>query len=579
MNADRICKGLSKIGYTPSSAICDIIDNAVQAKAMQIHVKITREKNVSEARINNVREYLVIDNGAGMKADQMINALALGSSADDYDSHSLSKFGLGLKSASFSQGEVLEVISSPGDGTPFLKYIVSLQMIHDMGQYGAENVDLSPQDIELIANHLPEKRGTIVRVGQVRKLNHPSIKSTLEELRMKVGAIYYYMMRDDGLQISIDGELCEPFDVLFIDEANQNGNLIESEWDGMKVCWIEKPYEVTADSDNNIKMTVEVTQLPHPPTFELNKIATQQQIRDKYLIGAGNYGFYIYRNHRLLGWAERFQGLPETIIPQDQDYYAFRGRIIIDDSADEIFNIDVKKSQIMLSNEARKTLADLASEYRRKSRKAWQRMSAEIRRRTNEEGLARANTIAAQFEEIDELPGMLDSEEAFAEAAQREQEILQEQTERIKELFTQETSVDTLVGDDKILEPTTEQAEKVVTGGQAMPNDKIFLVTSTEDNALWEPYYDPDKKTCVRINRLHRFARVIYEENRNNGAMIILFGLMLQQLAAAETFVQKHTTKYKRDDIESILQEYRRVCTEGLARLCREAGDSLPNDG
>jgi hypothetical protein len=578
MNAARICDGLSKIGYTPASAICDIIDNSVRAQAQHICIEIVRELAVSDARINNVREYLIIDNGAGMNRNQIINALALGSNAD-YEQHSLSKFGLGLKSASFSQGEILEIISSRGAGEPFLKYVVSLPTIRERGEYGAEETALSNIDQELIARHLPDAHGTIVRIGTVRKINHPSIKSTLQELRMKAGAIYYYMMRDGNLRITVDGEECVPFDVLFTGEADINGNLDENTWNGRTTCWIERPNQIVVDADLNIKATVEVTQLPHPPTFDRDGPGKQKQIRDRYNIGAKQYGYYVYRNQRLLGWAESFDG----IVPQNNDYYAFRGRISIDDTGDEVFNIDVKKSQIHLSEEAYKALDDWSDEYRKKSRKAWQRAGAELRRLVNEEGLVRANTIAAQVDEIEELPGTPDTEEAFQEAQRRTQEIIEEQTERIKGLaasIEDETSEHS--GPDggaaTSTEPTSEFLHKVATEGQATPNDKIFLVNNTSDNALWEPYYETGKGTCVRINRLHRFARVLYEDNRNNGAMHILLGLLLHQFAIAETFVQRKYTKHKREDIEDILQEYRRVSTEMLAQLCREAGDSLPSD-
>ena len=36
MNAGRVLFGISRIGYTPASAICDIIDNSVSAKAENI---------------------------------------------------------------------------------------------------------------------------------------------------------------------------------------------------------------------------------------------------------------------------------------------------------------------------------------------------------------------------------------------------------------------------------------------------------------------------------------------------------------------------------------------------------------
>src|SRR5205823_1920292 len=77
MNPSRICDGHSKIGYTPPAAMTDIIDNAVSAKAKRVTVKIRREKHLSDTRKDNVREYLIIDDGGGMDQEQLLNALAL----------------------------------------------------------------------------------------------------------------------------------------------------------------------------------------------------------------------------------------------------------------------------------------------------------------------------------------------------------------------------------------------------------------------------------------------------------------------------------------------------------------------
>ena len=35
MNAARVCFGISRIGYTPASAICDIVDNSVSAHGLE----------------------------------------------------------------------------------------------------------------------------------------------------------------------------------------------------------------------------------------------------------------------------------------------------------------------------------------------------------------------------------------------------------------------------------------------------------------------------------------------------------------------------------------------------------------
>jgi signal transduction histidine kinase len=54
----------------------------------------------------------VIDDGAGMDAAQLRNAMRFGS-AERVDHTSLGKFGLGLKLSSFSQARKLTVVSRP----------------------------------------------------------------------------------------------------------------------------------------------------------------------------------------------------------------------------------------------------------------------------------------------------------------------------------------------------------------------------------------------------------------------------------------------------------------------------------
>ena len=116
IDAGRLLFGLSRIGYTTSSAICDIIDNSVRANAPNIYVFIKRERtDLSDAKKNNISDYIIIDDGNGMDEANLLEALKLGSSELHYEVNSLSKFGLGLKTAAFSQADMLEIISACSD--------------------------------------------------------------------------------------------------------------------------------------------------------------------------------------------------------------------------------------------------------------------------------------------------------------------------------------------------------------------------------------------------------------------------------------------------------------------------------
>jgi len=90
IDAGRLLFGLSRIGYTTSAAICDIIDNSVRANANNINLLIKKEReDFSDYKRNNVKEYIIIDDGDGMDEGAIEEALKLGSTDDHYDDKSL----------------------------------------------------------------------------------------------------------------------------------------------------------------------------------------------------------------------------------------------------------------------------------------------------------------------------------------------------------------------------------------------------------------------------------------------------------------------------------------------------------
>ncbi|HMX00940.1 MAG TPA: ATP-binding protein [Cyclobacteriaceae bacterium] len=571
IDAGRLLYGLSRIGYTTASALCDIIDNSVRAGATKINLVIIKEREeLADSRKNNVRDYVIIDNGCGMDDAGLKEALKLGSSDEHYEDHSLSKFGLGLKSAAFSQSDVLHVISST-DGTSFLKYEISLPEVIARKKYFAEKKDIDDADKQIISKYLSGSKGTIIRLSQVRKVNHPSVKATIKELNLRIGVIYYYFIKESNIEIYIGDNKIKPIDPLFVEEANINGTLNENEWDGKTVKWIEKPKEIVLDDENQIKATLEITQLPYPPVFRMENPGEGKdaEIREKYLIGSSNYGFYVYRNKRLIAWAHGLQG----IIPYDQDYFAFRGRILIDDSADDYFNIDVKKSNITLSDEAFNIISDLSQESKAKSKKAWLNAGRRVTEASNVEPNEIANRIILNFEQIDLLPG--DEELEEGELKERVLSIKQDMEKKV------ETMALMLKQDKGEESPTTQsltedEKDEAIRGSKNPTASKIFRVSSVPDNLLWEPYYDTDKGDCVRINKYHRFGRYIYEDNIANKDLQIVFELLLLQLAESELYSYKKIGGYKYEELKKILTEFRRISSEFLANMTRKLEDVLP---
>ncbi|MEU3571046.1 ATP-binding protein [Kitasatospora sp. NPDC036755] len=534
INPGRILRAIARIGYTPESAICDIVDNSVTAKAQRISIKLEREPDMSEARRNSAARYIIADDGDGMGTDGLIEALALGVDGH-YESGSLGKYGLGLKSAGLSQGDRIEVVSAC-EGGSWSKVALDLPHVEEVGRLECLMETPDSADLDRLSELIPgATHGTMVTIEKIHKRNHPSIRKTREALERNLGVTYFYFLQENGgdLQILLDGDPVEPFDPLFVDEANAAGNLDDSTWDGRDVRWLERPIPLVLDAENQVEVTVEATQLVHPPAFD-----NSAEIRKKYMIGSSHYGFYVYRNKRLIRRAERFNGL----IPTDQDYFSFRGRILIDDSADDAFNIDVKKSEILLSEEAEDALSEAIYEARRLSKSGWKRATKILREKANQDPNRKAAEALFEVDFPEFLP--TDPDDAASE------------DERAKR--AQKESVRHPLGD--------EEREKARKEGA-----RVTFVDQLDDNALWERSRDATLGTVVRINRSHRFMRMFDERFGDDADVVLLIQALFLSLASAESGTVRNKQDLDDEIIEEVFVTYRNQASAAVYKVTADA--------
>lgn len=99
-SAARLATSLRDIGYDFATAVADIVDNSIAAGATDVDVRIRTEPN----------RVVISDNGSGMTANALNEALRFGSRRD-YRDGDLGRYGLGLKTASLSQCRSLTVIT------------------------------------------------------------------------------------------------------------------------------------------------------------------------------------------------------------------------------------------------------------------------------------------------------------------------------------------------------------------------------------------------------------------------------------------------------------------------------------
>src|SRR5665811_1901042 len=94
-SASTLSASMRDIGYTLEAAVADLIDNSITANATKVDIICDLTHNPTMA---------IIDNGKGMNPDELILAMRHGSTspAKKRAANDLGRFGLGLKTASFS---------------------------------------------------------------------------------------------------------------------------------------------------------------------------------------------------------------------------------------------------------------------------------------------------------------------------------------------------------------------------------------------------------------------------------------------------------------------------------------------
>ncbi|HIO95848.1 MAG TPA: ATP-binding protein [Campylobacterales bacterium] len=103
-NIANFVKSLRDVGYTFEIAVADILDNSISANATEVKIHTVPKPEII---------FALLDNGDGMSKDELTEAMRLATKnpEEPRDKKDLGRFGLGLKTASFSQCRKLTVFS------------------------------------------------------------------------------------------------------------------------------------------------------------------------------------------------------------------------------------------------------------------------------------------------------------------------------------------------------------------------------------------------------------------------------------------------------------------------------------
>ena len=196
------------IGYSTEVAVADILDNCIAAKAKNVKIHAVAHPKLI---------FSILDDGTGMSTAELVEAMRLATKNPESkrDKSDLGRFGLGLKTASFSQCKLLTVVSKK-DGVVSAKQW-DLELLAKKNQWllvtpGIAEIKKYPLYIELDQ----QKQGTLVVWQQIDGFDKDSIADLIDQLRKHLLLVFHRFMEGikgiPKLTISINNNPISPFD-------------------------------------------------------------------------------------------------------------------------------------------------------------------------------------------------------------------------------------------------------------------------------------------------------------------------------------------------------------------------------
>lgn len=194
VHVGRALESLRNSDFDTVSAMGEVIDNAIEANATNIRIKIQKEKIRSDRF--DLTEIAFADDGLGMDKDMLHQCLQLGFSSRYNDREGIGRFGVGMTLGAITQSTRIEVYSKPRGGDWNFTYL-DLDEMKD--QPNAIIPEPSSKPIPKEYSSLVENNGTLV----IWK-NWDREDATIDEMSIWIGRTYRKFI---GKEIVKDGKV------------------------------------------------------------------------------------------------------------------------------------------------------------------------------------------------------------------------------------------------------------------------------------------------------------------------------------------------------------------------------------
>lgn len=350
--AERTVEIMGNTGHTFSTAVADIVDNAISADATEIDITFGPPDG------GHGRWLAITDNGRGMSRAELDEAMTIGSDAD-YDDNALGKYGFGLKGASWSQARVFTVVTRRrGAATFHLTWDKK-----DLRNWEAIEAPLEPW--EETATALGEQGTSVFWKDMKAPAAGPAARGVtpyfveVRDLQRHLGLVFHRFLEGEAknrkrVTIRINDIEVQP--------NNPVGHVLVLPFE-------RKPVRVPLEGGGEAIVHLQPFLMPseeevkgrHPNNTE----AWTEELQRLGMYGNRNQsqGLFVYRNDRLI----KFGGWDGIWTPDEKTKLA---RVVVDFSSqlDGPFDINITKMQVKLPSYILEEVKRLATPARNQSR-------------------------------------------------------------------------------------------------------------------------------------------------------------------------------------------------------------------
>ena len=342
-------EALRGLGYWTGTALADIVDNSISARARSVTIHFAWDGDASNVAI--------LDDGVGMDDAELDGAMRLGerSPLESRAADDLGRFGLGLKTASFSQCRRLTVASMRDGLMNCLRWDLDvLASSPDHGWHLLEGTE--PGSEYLLEPLLAAGKGTLVLWERLDRMVTPgfseqNLLDLADDVERHLAMVFHRYLGGarSPLQIAINGRPVEPWDPFLKNHS---------------ATWSSPVARISTQTGT---VDVQCHVLPHR-----DHLTSQQEETVAGPHGwTAQQGFHVYRNRRLLvagSWLGLGQGRSWT---KEEAHRLARIRLDIRNSADADWKIDIRKSIASPPVGLRPELTRLAEDARARARKVF----------------------------------------------------------------------------------------------------------------------------------------------------------------------------------------------------------------